>query len=73
MQKIAIRLEYKCKTYISVYDVFSEEEEAQLIELIKTASKGELDYLQFKCENIKQFFPKHILSESIFGLVYSNE
>jgi len=72
MKKIAIKLEYKDKTFISEYDNYSEEEEAALIDLLEKAAKGELSCLKFKSGNIHHFFSSHVLSESILGIVYSD-
>jgi hypothetical protein len=69
-KQIAIKLEYRDKTFLSVYESFNKEEEESLIKLIESAASGKVNHLQFKCHNIQQFFSEKILSESILGLVY---
>lgn len=70
MKKIAIKLEYKDKTYLSDYTEANEEAEKQLKNLLELAAKGELSYITFECHNIQQYFTKQILEQSILGLVY---
>lgn len=71
MKKIAIKLEYRDKTYLSVYDNYNKREEKELIDLVEAAVNGKCNHISFKCENIQQYFPKGVLLESVIGLVYT--
>lgn len=70
MKKIAIKLEYKDKMYISDYTEANEKEEEAIKNLLEKAAQGELTYMTFECQNIQQYFTKQILEQSILGLVY---
>ena len=70
MKKIAIKLEYKDKMYISDYTEMNEEQEDSVKNLLEKAAQGELTYITFECQNIQQYFTRQILEQSILGLVY---
>jgi hypothetical protein len=73
MNKIAIRVEYKNKTYQSDFDNYDVKEETNLIDLIQKAVGGYLNYLKIPKDNdnIKVYLPKEILKESAIMLVYN--
>lgn len=73
MEKLAIKLEYNDKLYISDFDIFSEDQKAKLYDLITSAAGGRLSYLKFSCGNTVQFFPESVLKESIIGIIHNKE
>lgn len=73
-KKIAIKVEYKDKVYMSEFDKIEPTQEKEMIDFVKAAASGELSHMTFTIHKImkksKVYFPEKILKESIISLVY---
>lgn len=73
MKTISIIIEFENQVYISDRANFSEEQEKEILKMIKEAIKGDHSYLTINSEGKRIFFPKNILLKSVITLDYGKE
>jgi len=69
-KKIAISITYKGETEYSLTEELNSKEEQVLIELIRSAAQGKLEYLTFEIKDGNVFYPEEILKNSIIKIHY---
>lgn len=69
MKKIAIKIQYKNQTFIGDFNEVDMEEELRILDLIKNAAGGKLNFLYITQKNEELYFPKKILEESIIIII----